>query len=138
MPAWWSAAAAAAAIAGDSARSARSDTNHSSVAEAPACRNTQRSCDTPAAWAAATLATMTPAARSTCRFAHMSFVYGSLMLRFSGVGVAISSADRAVGSHAYGLSAATSLPRAQRSAMRCWCSSTSSPAAPRSADSMRA
>ena len=125
-------------MAGEEARSARSETNHSSVAEAPACRNTHFSWGTPSAAAAATLVTTTPAARSTCRLAHISFVYGSETARLAGVTVAISSAVRAVGSHAYEFSAATALCRAHRSAIAARCSASSVPAAPRSADSISA
>src|SRR4051794_7052468 len=93
-------------MAGDTEKSARSATNHSSCAEAPAWMNTHLSCGTPAACAAATLMMMTPDARSTCMLAHNNLVYGSLIGRLVVDGVANVSASTSTGLHANRLPAA--------------------------------
>jgi hypothetical protein len=125
-------------IAGEEARSPRSETNHSSYAAAPACRNTHRSCGTPASSAAATLVTRTAAARSTWRFAHSSLVYGELTIRLSASARASRSAVCASGIHACSLAAATSENRDHSPVIVARCSSGVSPVRHRSAASISA
>ena len=87
---------------------ARAVGNRTSVASAPDHTKTARSA-TPARRAAASEQTTSAAPWSDPRKAVIRLVYGSQTMRLSGEGVAISSALRPAGNHAYGWPAATSV-----------------------------
>ena len=81
--------------------------NHSSLACALACANTQRSRGTPAAAAASAQQRISAVAWSTWMFAVSRFRYGSETGRLSGVAASNSSASNCCRIRAWGFAAAT-------------------------------